>query len=118
MEYPISVNNNSIISELKKYNNKPELVITEYVWNAFDAGANRIDILYRYDLSSDGVSFGYPSLSISDDGDGWDMGQVDSTVATFLDSEKRLKKVPYKSLPHGSRGIGRFSFQAIADSAE
>ena len=118
MERSISINDNSILSELKKYINKPEMVIAEYVWNAFDAGANKVDICYSYNSSSDGISFGYPNLSISDDGNGWDMSQANSTVATFLDSEKRLKKVPYRSLPHGSRGIGRFSFQAIANSAE
>lgn len=118
MERSISINNNSILSELKKYTNKPEMVIAEYVWNAFDAGANTVDIRYSYDSLSDGIGFGYPSLSISDDGNGWDMSQANPTVATFLDSEKRLKKVPYRSLPHGSRGIGRFSFQAIANSAE
>ena len=110
---PIQINDSSILSELKKYKDKPELVLSEFIWNSFDANAKNVHIEYSFK-----GDVGYPMLSISDDGDGWNMGSKSTSVTTFLDSEKRNLKSPYKSLPHGSRGMGRFSFYTIADSVE
>ncbi|MBQ8996684.1 ATP-binding protein [Candidatus Saccharibacteria bacterium] len=112
---PITITNKSILSILEQYKKKHELVIVEYVWNAFDAGANRVDINYGFPQKINGLVTGYPSLEIADDGDGWDMSDS-KNIESFLDSSK--KKISYKSTPHGSRGIGRFSFYAIANTVK
>lgn len=114
---PITINNNSIIGELKKYERRCADAIAEFVWNAFDANANNVKISYDFDnKTEDGAGFGYPLLVISDDGDGWDMADI-ATVSTFLDSKKKALKTPSKSLPHGSKGVGRFAFHVFASQA-
>lgn len=112
----VTISNQSIINELRAYTDKPEDSIIEYVWNSFDAKANRVDIVYSFSRQIDGVAFSKPTLSIADDGEGWDLSET-STIKIFLESRKRHLKKPYKSLPHGSKGVGRFTFFSFAKSA-
>ena len=112
---PVTITDKSIFSVLKQYRKKYELVIAEYIWNAFDADANKVEIEYKFPTKVEGLAAGYPSLWIIDDGEGWNMSKPEN-IEKFLDSSK--KKLTYKSIPHGSRGVGRFSFYAIAKSVE
>lgn len=109
----IRINPQSIKTEVNKYKKDITSAIAEYIWNAFDSNATIVKIECEFDNE---LSAGYPTLKISDDGDGWDMSDLD-TVEMFLDSQKRAQKTNYKSLPHGSRGVGRFSFAAFSSKA-
>lgn len=109
----IRINPQSIKTEVNKYKKDIPAAIAEYIWNAFDSNAQTVRIECQFDND---LSVGYPILKIIDDGDGWDMSHRD-TVEMFLDSQKRSRKTSYKSLPHGSRGVGRFSFAAFASKA-
>lgn len=109
----IRINPQSIKTEINKYKKDITAAIAEYICNAFDSNAKTIRIECEFDNK---FSAGYPTLRISDDGDGWDMSNID-TVEMFLDSQKRAHKTNYKSLPHGSRGVGRFSFAAFSSKA-
>ncbi len=113
----IAINDKSIINELKYYNSRPEDAICEYIWNAFDAEATNVRLTYAFaKVVEGGDAFGYPSFSLEDDGNGWDLSDRD-TIKIFLDSKKRLLKKSYKSLPHGSKGVGRFTFHSFASRA-
>lgn len=109
----IRINQQSIRAELGRYKKDIPAAISEYVWNAFDSNANVVEIECSF---RDDSSMGYPILTVIDDGDGWDMSNR-HTVEMFLDSQKRLQKAKYRSLPHGSRGVGRFSFAAFSSKA-
>jgi len=45
MSEKVEVNTNSIRKILNRYN--PASSIAEYVWNGFDAGANKLELLYE-----------------------------------------------------------------------
>lgn len=109
----IRISSQSIKTEVSKYKKDIPAAIAEYIWNAFDSNAQTVRIECKFDNQ---LSAGYPTLEISDDGDGWDMSNI-NTVEMFLDSQKRVHKTNYKSLPHGSRGVGRFSFAAFSSKA-
>lgn len=113
----IQITNQSILGELRTYEKRYSDAISEFVWNAFDAEASCVDINYSFPEVANGSGFGYPDLEIIDDGTGWDMSDP-SLVSTFLDSKKRAHKQSYKSIPHGSKGVGRFTFYAFAKKAE
>ena len=110
----IIVNTQSIKNELKNFKEKPANAILEYVWNGFDAEANNVHINYSFKQKGKGLSFGYPSLEILDDGMGWDVKNINS-ANLFLVSPK--KYLSYKSLPRGRYGVGRFTFFSFAGQA-
>jgi hypothetical protein len=111
----IKITDRSIINELRAYESRPADALAEYIWNSFDAGANSVRINYAFPTTTSGVDFGYPDLTIEDDGEGWDMQDL-SSIENFLDSNKKKYKKLYKSLPHGSKGVGRFTFYGFAKS--
>lgn len=113
----IQITDQSILGELRTYEKRYSDAISEFIWNAFDAEATSVDINYTFPEVADSSGFGYPDLEIIDDGIGWDMSDP-SLVSTFLDSKKRAHKQSYKSIPHGSKGVGRFTFYAFAKKAE
>jgi len=110
----IIVNTQSIKNELKNFKEKPANGILEYVWNGFDAEADNVHINYSFTQKGAGLSFGYPSLEIADDGTGWDFKNINS-ANLFLVSPK--KYLSYKSLPRGRYGVGRFTFFSFASQA-
>ncbi|KKS31878.1 MAG: hypothetical protein UU93_C0013G0033 [Candidatus Amesbacteria bacterium GW2011_GWA2_42_12] len=110
----IDITSESIKNELKNFKDKPANSILEYIWNGFDAGANNINLNYSFSINAGGMSFGYPKFEIIDDGTGWNLDN-DFTTKLFLVSQK--KNSPYKSLPQGKDGVGRFTFFSFAQSA-
>jgi len=114
---PIRLSNHSILNELRAYEDRPDDSIAEYIWNGFDALANTVRVSFDFPEKIGEMGMGYPNLAIQDDGNGWDLANTLS-VELFLDSQKRRLKRSYKSLPHGSKGVGRFTFYGFANSAE
>lgn len=86
-------------------------VISQYVWNGFEAGATKVSI--DFDNTSElGTIF---SFSISDNGSGINYEKLDQNFGFFLDSTKVRSK--NSSLIHGGKGKGRLSFQLFAGKA-
>lgn len=118
VEKSIRITTNSIRERLKQFEDKPLNSLAEYIWNGFDADANNIWIDYSFEIETNsGATLGHPSLTIRDDGYGWDMSNQDK-VENFLDSDKKMRSRSDKSLPHGKKGVGRFTFFGFAKSVE
>lgn len=90
----------SIIKDIKN----PIPALMEYIWNGFDAGANKVDI--TYDIQSDIIK----KLEISDNGEGINFDKLKTTFKPFNESNKDLENEKYTSLPHGKKGYGRLTF--------
>lgn len=87
-------------------------VISQYIWNGFEAGATEVSI--DFGNSSDlGTIFNF---SITDNGTGISYDKLDQNFGFFLDSTKVRSK--NSSLIHGGKGKGRLSFQLFAGKAE
>lgn len=87
-------------------------VISQYIWNGFEAGASQVSI--DFDNTTEiGTIF---SFSITDNGIGIDYDKVDENFGFFLDSTKVRSK--NSSLIHGGKGKGRLSFQLFAGKAQ
>jgi len=84
--------------------------ISEFIWNAFDAKASVVNIDFDTKNPIGNVS----SFSISDNGVGIDIDNLENTFGSFLDSEKRDNSYQRSSYTHGRKGKGRFSFEAFA----
>lgn len=86
-------------------------VISQYIWNGFEAGATKVSI--DFDNTSElGTIF---SFSITDNGSGLNYEKLDQNFGFFLDSTKVRSK--NSSLIHGGKGKGRLSFQLFAGKA-
>jgi len=86
--------------------------ICEFIWNSFDAHASIVDITYiKNELEY------IDSFTITDNGDGINREEIQSTFGNFLDSQKK-ETFQRKSDVHGRKGKGRFSFIAFANDAE
>lgn len=110
----LKINHDSIFNALKGYQGKPDQAIFEYIWNGFDAGADRVDINYTFPQQREGVLMGQPTLEVVDDGNGWDPVQHNK-LELFLASDKEADA--NKSLPHGRKGVGRCTFFVFAQQA-
>lgn len=88
---------------------KPEQALCEYIWNGFDANATKISVLTEINLMQ-GVS----SITVSDNGDGIDIDDLENTLDLFLDSKKKNVSKP---TTRGKKGRGRFSFIKFCDQA-
>lgn len=97
----------SIKSQLEKLTQ--ENAISEYIWNAFDAGASSISI-----TTSPNLLGGLTSIEITDNGDGIIYGEIEETFGQFLDSKKKARRTP---ITRGHKGKGRFSFYKFSDRA-
>ncbi|MBN1048679.1 ATP-binding protein [Clostridium botulinum] len=84
--------------------------ISEYIWNGFDAGANKIEITFNENELG-----GIESIYIKDNGKGIIYEDLDKTFKCVLDSNKSIIK--RQSNIHGSKGKGRFSFISFAEIA-
>lgn len=84
--------------------------VAEYIWNGFDAGASKIEIV-THSNELGGLEF----LEVIDNGKGIIYDNIDNTFGAFLVSQKN--NTPKWSNIHGSKGKGRFSFIAFADKA-
>ena len=86
-------------------------VISQYIWNGFEAGATSVEI--KFDNSTEiGTIF---SFTISDNGSGISYDKLDENFGFFLDSTKVRSK--NSSLIHGGKGKGRLSFQLFSGKA-
>jgi hypothetical protein len=104
----VSINNNSV--EGAGLTSDYKQAICEYIWNGFDAHANKISINYSADELGN-IRF----LSIKDNGDGIDFNNLDDTFGAFLDSIKNEKSYQRSSNIKGKKGKGRYSFKCFAN---
>lgn len=86
-------------------------VISQYIWNGFEAGASEISI--NYDTSN--VLGTILSFTISDNGSGINHDNLDQNFGFLLDSTKIRSK--NSSMVHGGKGKGRLSFQLFSGKA-
>lgn len=98
----------SIKSQLEKLSQ--EHAISEYIWNAFDAGATSISITTQPNFLG-----GFTEIEITDNGDGIVYDELEETFGQFLDSKKKAKRTP---ITRGHKGKGRFSFCKFSDKAQ
>lgn len=84
--------------------------ITEYIWNGFDAGATVIYLNFEANMLDRLEEF-----SISDNGTGIDIENIDNTFGNFLDSNKRdpFNKQDFQK---GRKGKGRYAFSIFCNS--
>nr|WP_321355571.1 ATP-binding protein [uncultured Draconibacterium sp.] len=85
--------------------------IAEYIWNGFDAKATQIDL--KYDSNETGYIFNF---SISDNGEGICIDNIDETFGHFLDSNKQTT-YDNDGFVKGKMGKGRFSFSVFSNKA-
>ncbi|VXB17408.1 ATP-binding protein [Maribacter litoralis] len=109
----LKINEQSIRTELKSFEDKPYKCLFEYVWNSFDAGASIVRI--DYDIPLEGIGF-VDNLRICDNGKGWDF--TNQNAETFLSSSKSKINAHYKTLPKGKFGRGRYVFIWVAEEIE
>lgn len=108
MKYRAELTSNSIDKLVSKKELKD--VLSEYIWNGFDALASKINIDFNYNELG-----AIESITIKDDGHGIIYDELSSTFRCVLDSKKIAGK--RGSNIHGSKGKGRFSFIAIGELA-
>lgn len=109
MENKVNINNNSV--EFSGITREYTEAIAELIWNGFDAGASKIDLVF----DTNEIDF-IPSIEIIDNGSGINLDSLQQTFGSFLDSLKRGKD-QRSSYVRGKKGKGRFSFIAFAQSA-
>lgn len=107
----ILISSDGIKNSLKKY--KPLQALAEYVWNGFDAHANRIDICI-----SNNVLNGTDCISITDNGEGIDRTCLQQKFKPFFQSEKVYDPNIKHSTTHGKNGVGRLTFYTFANLAK
>lgn len=94
-----------------------EEAFSEYIWNGFDAGASKIQIVFDYDSElMDAVN----ALSIIDNGSGFSKAELSKKFKPIYESEKAVNSGQPKnhSLPHGRNGKGRLTFFTFAKCAK
>lgn len=104
----VSINNNSV--EGAGLTSDYKQAICEYIWNGFDAHANKISINYSADELGN-IKF----LLIKDNGDGIDFNNLDNTFGGFLDSIKNERSYQRSSNIKGKKGKGRYSFKCFTN---
>lgn len=105
----LEINERSIRTELKSYENKPYDCLFEYIWNSFDAGATEVNL--DFDIPDNGIGY-VRNVTITDNGNGWNFDD-DATTNNFMSSNKIHKN--NKTLPKGQLGRGRYAFIWIAE---
>lgn len=109
----VNITSNGIQKVLKNYNEKQALA--EYIWNGFDAKADRVEITYTAN------ALGWiEQLEILDNGYGINYKSLKVKFDPFYESEKALQMAINKnrSVMHGKNGVGRLTFFKFADDAE
>lgn len=103
----LETSSTSVKNEFQKFNSIK--VLSEYVWNSFDADASEVHI--KFSANEVGT---LEHLSVSDDGLGIDPEEHEKTFGKFKDSPKKRVSSPTIK---GQKGLGRFSFHKIAKTA-
>lgn len=109
LENKVSINNNSV--EFSGITRDYMEAISELIWNGFDAGATKIDLVF----DTNEIDF-IPAIEIIDNGSGINLNNLHQTFGAFLDSLKRGSD-HRSSYVRGKKGKGRFSFIAFAQKA-
>jgi len=109
MENKVSINNNSV--EFSGITRDYMEAISEFIWNGFDAGATKVNLLF----DANEIDF-VPAIEIVDNGTGINLNNLNQTFGAFLDSLKRSTD-HRSSYVRGKKGKGRFSFIAFAQTA-
>lgn len=110
----LEINEQSIKTELSAYKDKPYQCLFEYIWNAFDAKATEVKIMFEAPKS--GVGY-VDNVRVVDNGKGWDFDNR-ITTKTFLSSAKHDDNSPNRTLPMGKYGRGRYAFIWVAERLE
>jgi hypothetical protein len=105
----LKINEQSIRTELKSYEDEPYNCLFEYFWNSFDAGATEVTL--DYEIPTEGIGY-VNNVTISDNGKGWDFDD-DATTNNFMSSTKKPRKD--NTLPKGQYGRGRYTFIWVAE---
>jgi hypothetical protein len=100
----LKITQESIKNELISYKSQPYSSINEYIWNAFDAHAETVEINYEIPATLEHIDL----VTITDDGDGWNF--LDNNTDYFMASTKNDISRNTLTLPHGKLGRGRYSF--------
>ena len=99
----------SISEVLRTHKGNPFKCLCEYIWNAFDANANCVEL--SFSVPTEGIGY-VDNVSITDDGDGWDF-ENEIITNNFMAS---LKHPSHEhSLPRGQSGKGRYAFIWLCD---
>ena len=118
-------NHRTIYNDIKNYKNIYQ-VLSEYIWNGFDAGATIVSVNY----SDNGIA-GIGTLVITDNGNGINYETLFQTFQAYRDSRKQQEEsyapklknhtkrfyykeqeFPFQIIPitHGKKGMGRYAF--------
>ena len=109
------ITHESIKNQIDKNIRNGFQAVHEYIWNSIDASATEIEVNFK--LTNDLTKDLFSKAEIKDNGKGINFNKFkDKKFLIFNDSEK--EKNPHKSLPHGHRGYGRFSFIKICNNIE
>ena len=109
----IAITTGGVKQSLSNYNALKS--ICEYIWNGFDAGANRIEInTSRNNLSA------ISEISIKDNGIGIAKKLLNKKFKPFYESEKAEQAYERTRITgiHGKNGVGRLTFFCFAQYAE
>lgn len=107
----IEIGGKGVKSILKKYT--AEQAIAEFIWNGFDASANKIVIKFEEINNLGGIE----KITISDNGYGIPQDLLNQKFKPFYESEKARDDHKHHSLTHGKNGIGRLTFFSFASKA-
>lgn len=109
----VKITSKGIIKILKNYNSKQ--AVAEYIWNGFDAKANKIEVDYRLN-EFDGLD----ELSIKDNGSGINLNELQTKFNPFFESEKavQISSPKHTSIMQGKNGVGRLTFFTFANVAK
>lgn len=106
----VKLTSEGLKNSLKHYDIKDAVI--EYVWNGFDAKATRIDITTeKNELEAT------TKLIIKDNGVGIEFEELDNKFGPAYESEKKNKTDIEALNVKGKKGVGRYSFYEVANSA-
>lgn len=109
----VNITSSGIQKVLRNYNEKQALA--EYLWNGFDAGADKVEIIYK----ANPLGF-IDELEVRDNGYGINFKTLRVKFDSFYESEKALQVAVNRnrSVMHGKNGVGRLTFFKFANDAE
>lgn len=108
----IELSSTGVRRMLNKYT--PERAMAEYIWNGFDAKATIVHVDFEIDSSElDTIA----SITISDNGKGICLDELQYKFKPILESQKRLSS-DEGDLVRGKNGYGRLTFFKFATNAQ
>ena len=84
--------------------------LCEYIWNGYEANATEVSLSFTINVTE-----GVESITITDNGEGINYGNLSETFGAFLVSQKNSLALKEKS--KANKGKGRFSFGLFASLA-